>query len=45
MLDQKYIFGAMGLLSAVDPELALSLLKKEIIKITDKETNTHENHK
>ena len=42
-LDQKYIFASMGLLSSVDPELALKLLKKEIIKVTDKETNTHEN--
>ncbi len=29
-LDGKYIFASMGLLSAVDPELALCLMKKEI---------------
>ncbi len=30
MLDSRYIFASMGLLSAVDPELALALMKKEI---------------
>lgn len=29
-LDQKYIFASMGLLSAIDAELALKILKKEI---------------
>ena len=31
LLDKKYIFGSMGLLCAVDAELALTILKKEII--------------
>lgn len=31
--DQKYIFASMGLLSTVDPELALKILKREITKI------------
>lgn len=35
LLDQKYIFASMGLLSAVDPDLALKLLKKEIINVTE----------
>lgn len=30
MLDKKYIFASMGLLSAIDPELALRIMKKEI---------------
>ncbi len=30
MLDSKYIFAAMGLLSIADPELALDLMKQEI---------------
>ncbi len=30
MLDQRYIFSAMGLVSQVDPELALTIMKKEI---------------
>ena len=30
LLDKKYIFGSMGLLSAIDPELALTIMKKEI---------------
>lgn len=30
LLDKKYIFAAMGLLSKVDPEAALELMKKEI---------------
>lgn len=30
LLDKKYIFASMGLLSMVDPELALEILKKEI---------------
>lgn len=30
LLDKKYIFASMGLVSMVDPELALDILKKEI---------------
>lgn len=30
LLDKKYIFASMGLLSSVDPELALELMKREI---------------
>ncbi len=30
LLDKKYIFASMGLLSAVDAELALTIMKKEI---------------
>lgn len=30
MLDSKYIFASMGLLSTIDPELALTIMKKEI---------------
>ena len=30
LLDKKYIFGSMGLLSAIDAELALTIMKKEI---------------
>jgi hypothetical protein len=30
MWDKKYIFSSMGLLSDIDPELALEILKKEI---------------
>lgn len=33
LIDEKYIFASMGLLSAVDPELALEILKKEIKQI------------
>lgn len=33
-LDQKYIFASMGLLSAINPELAFELLNKETIKIS-----------
>ena len=33
MLDRKYIFASMGLLSTVDPDLALTLMKKEIQSI------------
>lgn len=33
LIDQKYIFASMGLISAVDPELALDILKKEIKQI------------
>ena len=44
LLYEKYIFASMGLLSAVDPELALNLLKKEI-HITKLESNTYENQK
>lgn len=31
LLDRKYIFASMGLLSSFDPELALYFMKKEII--------------
>jgi len=31
LLDRKYIFASMGLLSSIDPELALYLMKKEIM--------------
>jgi len=31
LLDRKYIFASMGLLSSLDPELALHLMKREII--------------
>ena len=30
MLDKKYIFASMGLLSTVEPKLALKILKEEI---------------
>ncbi len=30
LLDEKYIFASMGLLSAIDPALALTILKKDI---------------
>lgn len=30
LLDKKYIFASMGLLSAIDAELALAIMKKEI---------------
>ncbi|MFA5463039.1 MAG: glutamate mutase L, partial [Dysgonamonadaceae bacterium] len=30
LLDRKYIFASMGLLSAVDAELALTIMKREI---------------
>lgn len=33
LLDKKYIFASMGLLSTQDPELALELMKKEIVEI------------
>ncbi len=33
MLDKKYIFAAMGLLSSVNPELAFTMMKKEIKEI------------
>lgn len=33
LIDQKYIFASMGLISTVDPELALDILKKEIKQI------------
>lgn len=32
LLDRKYIFASMGLLSSIDPELALYFMKKEIVK-------------
>ena len=31
LLDKKYIFASMGLLCAMDAELALSIMKNEII--------------
>lgn len=31
LLDRRYIFASMGLLSSIDPELALHLMKKEIV--------------
>ncbi len=34
LLDAKYIFASMGLLSAIDQELALSIMKKEIKSIS-----------
>jgi len=30
-LDRRYIFASMGLLSAVNPELALRIMKAEIV--------------
>ena len=33
LIDQKYIFASMGLISTVDPELALDILKNEIKQI------------
>lgn len=33
MLDKKYIFASMGLLSAIDPDLALAIMKKEIVRV------------
>lgn len=33
LLDRRYIFASMGLLSAIDPELALEIMKKEIVPI------------
>jgi len=33
MVDQKYIMAAMGLLSKKDPELALKIMKKYIVRI------------
>lgn len=33
LLDKKYIFASMGLLHAIDAELALTIMKKEIISI------------
>lgn len=33
LLDAKYIFASMGLLSTIEPELALDIMKKEIIQI------------
>ncbi|WP_018108266.1 methylaspartate mutase accessory protein GlmL [Bacteroides propionicifaciens] len=44
LCDSKYIFASMGLLSLVDPELALSLLKQEI-KILTLDTKHYENSK
>ncbi|NDV66864.1 methylaspartate mutase accessory protein GlmL [Bacteroides sp. 224] len=32
LLDSRYIFASMGLLSRIDPELALQLMKKEIVQ-------------
>ncbi len=33
MLDKKYIFASMGLLSTFEPHLALAIMKKEITEI------------
>ncbi|MDY6121587.1 MAG: methylaspartate mutase accessory protein GlmL [Porphyromonas sp.] len=33
LLDRRYIFASMGLLSSLDPELALEIMKKEIVPI------------
>lgn len=33
LLDKKYIFASMGLLSAIDPDMALKIMKKEITQI------------
>lgn len=33
LLDEKYIFAAMGLVSSIDPALALTILKKDIKKL------------
>lgn len=33
LIDKKYIFASMGLLSSVNPDLALTLLKKEITPV------------
>jgi len=33
LLDQDYIMSAMGLLSRIDPELALRILKKHLIRL------------
>jgi uncharacterized protein (TIGR01319 family) len=30
MLDERYILGAMGLIGAVDPDLALTIMKREL---------------
>jgi uncharacterized protein (TIGR01319 family) len=32
-LDKKYIFASMGLLSKINPSLALSIMKKEVLEI------------
>lgn len=32
LFDRKYIFASMGLLSSIDPELALYFIKKEIVQ-------------
>ena len=34
-LDKRYIFSAMGLLKLVDPDLALSILKQEILPLPE----------
>lgn len=36
LLDEKYIFASMGLLSSIDPDLALTLLKKNIKRLNTK---------
>lgn len=33
LFDRKYIFASMGLLSSIDPELALYFMKKEIVLV------------
>ena len=35
MLDKRYIFSAMGLLSQVDPETALTIMKREIAPLSE----------
>lgn len=34
LLDKRYVMASMGLLSAIDPELALAILKKELVPIS-----------
>lgn len=40
LIDKKYIFAAMGLLSSVDPELALILMKQEMIRLNAEKRET-----
>ncbi len=35
MLDKQYIFSAMGLVSLVDPEAALAIMKQEIVTLAE----------
>lgn len=41
LLDRKYIFASMGLLSSIDPELALYLMKKEIVSYKNQNTSNN----